>query len=147
MSLRMTTEEREKFLEDTHVGVISLADGERGPLAVPIWYAYVPGGELRFTTEKSSLKATALSRVKRISLCAQSEAPPYRYVSVEGPVLSIEPADLERDIRPMAHRYLGKGIGNYYVEHTRRHYVRGDALVVRMQPERWLTLDYSKLFE
>ena len=92
-------------------------------------------------------KAALLTRVKRLSFCVQSEAPPYKYVSVEGPILSIEPADLEKDIRPMAHRYLGKGIGNYYVDNTRRHYIHGDALVVRMQPERWLTLDYNKLFE
>src|SRR3989454_3855877 len=39
--------EREAFLADTHVAVVSIADGERGPLAVPIWYAYTPGGALR----------------------------------------------------------------------------------------------------
>jgi hypothetical protein len=142
----MTKQEREKFLADIHVGIFSVADGERGPLTVPIWYAYEPGGELRFTTEKNSLKSKALDRVKRVSLCAQSEVPPYKYVSVEGPVLSMEPADLEQDIRPMAQRYLGKGIGNYYVDNTRRHYVHGDAILVRMRPERWLTLDYNKLF-
>jgi nitroimidazol reductase NimA-like FMN-containing flavoprotein (pyridoxamine 5'-phosphate oxidase superfamily) len=147
MSLKMTKDEMEKFLADTHVGVVSVSDGERGPLAVPVWYAYEPGGELRFTTEKNSRKATVLGRVKRFSLCAQSEAPPYKYVSVEGPIVSIEPADLERDIRPMAHRYLGKGIGNYYVDNTRRHYMHGDAILVRMRPERWFTLDYNKLFE
>ena len=147
MALTMTKDEREKFLMDTHIGVLSIAEGERGPLTVPVWYQYEPGGELRFTSEKNSRKATALARVKRISLCAQSEAPPYRYVSVEGTILSIEPADLERDMRPMAHRYLGKGLGNYYVDNTRRHYVHGDAIVVRMRPERWLTLDYNKLFE
>ena len=146
MSLRMTKQEREKFLADIHVGIFSVADGERGPLTVPIWYAYEPGGDLRFTTEKNSLKSKALDRVKRVSLCAQSESPPYKYVSVEGPVLSMVPADLENDIRPMAQRYLGKGIGNYYVDNTRRHYMHGDAILVRMRPERWLTLDYNKLF-
>jgi hypothetical protein len=146
MSLKMTKQEREKFLADIHVAIFSVAEGERGPLTVPIWYSYEPGGDLRFTTEKNSLKAKALDRVKRASLCAQSESPPYKYVSVEGPILSMEPADLERDIRPMAHRYLGRGIGNYYVDNTRRHYVHGDAILVRMRPERWLTLDYNKLF-
>jgi nitroimidazol reductase NimA-like FMN-containing flavoprotein (pyridoxamine 5'-phosphate oxidase superfamily) len=146
MSLKMTKDEREKFLADTHVGVLGLTEGERGPLTVPIWYSYEPGGELRFTTEKNSRKAKLLERSKRLSFCVQSEVPPYKYVSVEGPILSVELADLERDIRPMAHRYLGKGIGNFYVDNTRRHYAHGDAILVRMRPERWLTLDYNKLF-
>jgi nitroimidazol reductase NimA-like FMN-containing flavoprotein (pyridoxamine 5'-phosphate oxidase superfamily) len=37
MSLAMTRQERETFLADVHVGVISMADEGRGPLAVPIW--------------------------------------------------------------------------------------------------------------
>jgi nitroimidazol reductase NimA-like FMN-containing flavoprotein (pyridoxamine 5'-phosphate oxidase superfamily) len=47
MSLAMTPEEREAFRADVHVGIISIADEGRGPLTVPIWYAYEPGGELR----------------------------------------------------------------------------------------------------
>ena len=41
----MTKEEREAFLADLHVGVISIAEEGRGPLTVPIWYSYEPGGE------------------------------------------------------------------------------------------------------
>ena len=43
MSLKMTKEEREAFLADLHVGVISIARDGRGPLTVPIWYDYEPG--------------------------------------------------------------------------------------------------------
>jgi hypothetical protein len=73
--------------------------------------------------------------VGRFSLCAQTETPPYKYVSVEGPVVAIEAADLERHRRPLAHRYLGLGVGDRYVESTR------DAVyaLFRMRPERWLT--------
>ena len=46
MSLRMTKAEREEFLAGLHVGIISIAEPGRGPLAVPIWYGYEPGGEL-----------------------------------------------------------------------------------------------------
>ena len=37
MSLKMTKDEREAFLADLHVGVISIEDPGRGPLTVPIW--------------------------------------------------------------------------------------------------------------
>lgn len=53
-----------------------------------------------------------------------------------------EPADLERDRRPLAHRYLGAQEGDRYIEKTRLEYA--DNVVVRMLPERWLTVDYAK---
>jgi len=38
VSPTMTKQERESFLADLHVGVISIAEEGRGPLTVPIWY-------------------------------------------------------------------------------------------------------------
>src|SRR5437773_3848872 len=98
----MTKQERERFLADLHVGIISIPEEGRGPLTVPIWYSYEPGGELRVVTARTSRKARLLQRAGRFSLCAQTETRPYKYVSVEGPVVAIEPADLERDRRPLA---------------------------------------------
>ena len=40
MSLAMSRAEREAFLAALHVGVISISESGRGPLTVPIWYAY-----------------------------------------------------------------------------------------------------------
>jgi nitroimidazol reductase NimA-like FMN-containing flavoprotein (pyridoxamine 5'-phosphate oxidase superfamily) len=44
MTLTMTKEEREAFLAAVHVAVISVAEDGHGPLMVPIWYSYEPGG-------------------------------------------------------------------------------------------------------
>ena len=143
MSQNMTNAERETFLADLHVGVISIAEKDRGPLTAPIWYDYEPGGELWILTGRDSLKGRLLVDTGRFSLVAQTETPPYKYVSVEGPITSIDKPDLERDERPMAHRYLGEEFGNGYIEATRGD---GDAdnILVKMRPERWLTIDYSK---
>lgn len=141
MSINMTTEEREAFLADVHVGIVSIPEEGRGPLAVPIWYSYEPGGEVRFTTAKASRKGKLLERARRISLCAQTEVDPYKYVSVEGPVVAVEPAEIERHERPMAHRYYGKTKGDKYIETIDRSV---EAVLVRMKPERWYTVDYSK---
>jgi nitroimidazol reductase NimA-like FMN-containing flavoprotein (pyridoxamine 5'-phosphate oxidase superfamily) len=146
MSLAMTKDEREAFLADLHVGVISIPDPGRGPLTVPIWYAYEPGGELWFVTDRDSRKGRLLAGAGRVSLCAQTEAPPYRYVSVEGPIVSIEPSDRERHLRPMAHRYLGAELGDRYVEATAGEREAGGSIVVSVRPERWLTVDYRKQF-
>ena len=120
MSSAMTKEEREAFLADLHVGVISIAEEGRGPLTVPIWYVYEPGGEIWFTTARASRKGKLLAQVVRFSLCAQAETPPYKYVSVEGPIIAIETADLERHRRPLARRYLGLGPGDRYIAGLRR---------------------------
>jgi len=146
VSLAMTREERERFLADLHVGVISIAEEGRGPLTVPIWYEYEPGGELWVITDRDSRKGRLLERAKRFSLCAQTETPPYRYVSVEGPVVSIAPSDRERHTRPMARRYLGPELGDRYVEATAEDRAAGGSVCVRMRPERWLTVDYAKQF-
>jgi nitroimidazol reductase NimA-like FMN-containing flavoprotein (pyridoxamine 5'-phosphate oxidase superfamily) len=144
MSLAMTRQEREAFLADVHVGIISILEPGRGPLTVPIWYSYEPGGELRVVTARASRKGQLLERAGRFSLCAQTETPPYKYVSVEGPLVAIEVADLERDIRPLARRYLGAAMGDRYIEQTRGEFERVENVLVRMRPERWFTVDYAK---
>jgi hypothetical protein len=141
MSLTMNTTERDAFLADLHVGIISIPEDGRGPLAVPVWYAY-ERGEVRVVTGRDSRKGKLLAKAGRFSLCVQTETPPYRYVSVEGPIVGMEPSDLERDLRPLARRYLGQAGGDRYVDSTRDEHV-GNVLV-RMRPERWLTADYGK---
>ena len=146
MSLRMTKAEREEFLAGLHVGIISIAEPGRGPLTVPIWYDYEPGGELWILTEAGSRKGRLLKQVERFTLCAQTEQPPYKYVTVEGPITSITSSELERDERPMAHRYLGAEFGDKYIEATGGADARANSVLVKMRPERWLTVDYAKQF-
>jgi nitroimidazol reductase NimA-like FMN-containing flavoprotein (pyridoxamine 5'-phosphate oxidase superfamily) len=138
----MTKQERESFLADLHIGVLSIPDEGRGPLTVPIWYAYQPGGEVRFVTGRASRKGRLLEKARRLSVCAQTETPPYSYVSVEGPIVAIDKADLERDLRPLARRYLGTEGGDGYIASTQEEHA--DNVLVRMRPERWLAVDFSK---
>ncbi|MEW6268870.1 MAG: pyridoxamine 5'-phosphate oxidase family protein [Thermodesulfobacteriota bacterium] len=146
MSLAMTVAEREAFLAQVHVAVISIPEPGRGGLTVPIWYDYAPGGPLWFVTDATSRKAQLLEQAGCLSLCVQSEEPPYKYVSVEGAVRSIEPADLERDTRPLAHRYLGREVGDKYIEATRSAGSAAGSIVVRVSLRRWLSVDYAKQF-
>ena len=141
MSLAMTKEEREAFLADTHVAVVSIADDERGPLVVPVWYAYEPGGDLRFVTGGASRKARLIRKAARVSVCVQTETPPYRYVSIEGPAVIGAP-DHERDVRATALRYLGPQMGEVYLQATAAE--RAGSILVTVKPERWLTVDYGK---
>lgn len=141
MSTTMTVAEREAFLADTHVGVLAIArSGARAPLNVPVWYDYEPAGELWFITDASSRKGRLLQVGTRVALCAQTEVAPYQYVSVEGPVIAIEPALVEAHLRPMARRYLGIAQGDLYCADSRD----GESALVRVRPEQWLSVDYRK---
>jgi PPOX class probable F420-dependent enzyme len=141
MWVRMSAAEREEFLAGAHVGVLSAAAGQGRTLAVPVWYSYQPGGLLTVLTGRRSRKAAAIRATGRFSLCVQDSRPPYRYVSVEGPVLAEE--ELEPAERlAMARRYLGAAGGDRYVaanpdpEHKN--------VAFRMRPEHWLSQDQSK---
>jgi nitroimidazol reductase NimA-like FMN-containing flavoprotein (pyridoxamine 5'-phosphate oxidase superfamily) len=143
MSLRMTRAEREAFLAGVHVGILAVDEPGRGPMTVPVWYAYEPGGPIRFTTSEDSAKAPLLRAAGRASLCVQEEKPPYSYVAVEGGLAFAVP-DFERDIRAIAVRYLGERGGEAYLRTTGGgDSVRG-SLLVSLQPERWRTVDYGK---
>jgi hypothetical protein len=142
----MSQQEREAFLADLHVGIISIVEEDGRTLSAPIWYDYEPGGELWVVTDSSSRKGRALTHSGRFSLCAQTEQAPYKYVSVEGAVVSSAPSTLEAHTRPMAHRYLGQEFGDAYIAATSGEEQSGDSVVIHMRPERWLTTDYAKEF-
>jgi nitroimidazol reductase NimA-like FMN-containing flavoprotein (pyridoxamine 5'-phosphate oxidase superfamily) len=142
MSVTMSGTEREQFLADLHVGVLSVAEAGRAPLTVPIWYSYAPGGVVSVITGSASRKARLIAAAGRFSLCAQSEEAPYKYVSVEGPVTSTE-APVEADeARAMAHRYLGQEFGDLYLAATAER--AAGQCIIRMTPQSWRTSDFAK---
>ena len=138
----MSVTERQEFLAGVHVGVLSAAAGPAGQtLAVPVWYSYRPGSLLSVLTGRQSRKATAIRAAGRFSLCAQDDHPPYRYVSVEGPVVSEEELD-PAERMAMARRYLGAEGGDRYVSDNPD--PGRQNVVFRMRPERWLSQDQGK---
>jgi hypothetical protein len=141
----MSKDQREQFLAGLHVGVLAIPDGARGPLTAPIWYGYEPGGEISVITGEGSRKGKLLRVGVRVSLVAQNETSPYMYVSAEGPVTSVEPVCDPEAVRALARRYLGAKGGDAYVEATWEGYEKDPNVLVRIRPERWLTVDYSRM--
>ena len=137
---KMLQTEKESFLADLHVGVIGLNDPGVGPLTVPIWYDYTPGGRLWVITGENSKKGALMQIGTRISMAAQTETAPYQYVSVEGVIEDITPTTTA-ELEDMAVRYLGETQGKAYAEASG---VAGQ-ITVWMRPERWLAVDYSKM--
>jgi hypothetical protein len=71
----------------------------------------------------------------------QTETPPYKYVTIEGPVTVAGKPDFERDVRAVAIRYLGEQMGEMYLAATAAEHEA--AVLVRITPERWETVDFS----
>ncbi len=136
---KMNQAEKEEFLAGLHVGVLGLNNPGAGPLTVPIWYDYTPGGELWVITGKNSRKGKLIETGTRLSLAAQTETPPYVYVSVEGVVSGIEATDAET-LKAMAVRYLGEEQGQAYAAGSSL----DGQITVRITPQNWLAVDYGR---
>ena len=134
----MTREEREAFLADVHIGILSVDEPGRGPTALPIWYL-VDDGDVIIGIDGESLKARLLRAAGRATLTVQTETPPYKYLSVEGPV-TVEP-HRGNDL-VMATRYLGPELGNWYADNNPP---PATSVFVRLQPEHWRTMDFNKI--
>ena len=135
----MTKAQREAFLADLHVGVVSISrdGGQTPPLAAPVWYSYEPGGDVLFVFESESEKIKLLRAAGQASLCVQTDTMPYQYVTVDGTTVVGEPDD---DIeRALAYRYLGPEIGDIYLQAI----AESVSLLVRFTPTRWRTVDYT----
>ena len=135
----LNQQEKEAFLSEPHIGVLSIPRDGRGPLTAPIWYCYAPGESLRVMIGKNSQKAKLLAVGTRVSLCAQQETPPYKYVTAEGAVVRIAEGT-EEDIVELASRYLGEEQGKVYADNM----PTAGSLTVTVRPETWLAVDYSR---
>lgn len=59
----MTRGEREAFLAEPYVGVLSVtAEPDRAPLTTPIWYVYRPGGLVKVITAPLARKARLIEQ-------------------------------------------------------------------------------------
>jgi uncharacterized protein len=132
--------ERQEFLADLHVAVLSVAaTNGRPPASVPIWYDYTPGGNIRVNTGAGSRKAKLIEQAGVVTLVVQREEPPYQYVVVEGTVVdTVTPAPL--DVREtIAIRYLGEEGGRGFVSSMKD----SPGVLFTIRPDRWLTADFS----
>ena len=136
----MTAAEREQFLADPHVAVLAVERPGRAPVAVPVWYAYSPGGDIDIWSFPG-VKEQLIRASGRFTLTAHVDEWPYRYVSVEGTVVDIQLPTPEDLAVAISIRYLGEDEGRQFV----KDWLGPDQPWIRMRPERWVSADYAKL--
>ncbi|KAA0113966.1 pyridoxamine 5'-phosphate oxidase family protein [Mycolicibacterium sp. P9-22] len=129
---------REQFLAEPRTAALSVSLGSsRGPLTVPIWYQYTPGGEPWVLTGAGTRKAQSIEAAGFFSLMAQRLEPTRRYVAVDGAVSQIQPAT-DDQIVELTLRHLSGDAADRHIDFLRN---RGEHLAITMRPEHWLYVD------
>jgi hypothetical protein len=137
--MALSKDEREQFLAESRVAALSVYAGDNhGPLTVPIWYQYTPGGEPWILTGPASRKGRLIEATGYFSLMVERAEPTVRYVAVDGAVSRIEPST-DAQLEEMTRRYLPPEKVDNYLEFARREH--GESVVIYMQPQRWISAD------
>ena len=135
----LSVRDRESFLAEPHIAALSVSAGQgRGPLTLPIWYQYTPGGEAWVLTEAKSRKAQLIQAAGRFTLMVDRLMPTTRYVSVEGPVTRTVPGTDEL-LLEITERYLPPDKVQGYIEFANTEL--GEQVAIYLRPQRWLTAD------
>ncbi len=136
----MSTADREAFLAEPHIGVLTISRGDgHPPLASPIWYEYEAGGDVVINVGRGSAKSRRAEVARVASITVQTESLPYRFVTVGGPVAITDADDATR--RRIASRYLPAAMVDEYL-------TTGDVadmLTLRLTPETWYSNDYTRV--
>ena len=137
--MALSRDEREQFLAEPHVAALSVSAGaDRGPLTVPIWYQYTPGGQPWFITGTGSRKHRLIEDAGYLSLMVERVEPTVRDVAVDGALDRIEEATDEQLVE-MTRRYLPPEAVEPYLEMARREH--GPNVAVYLRPQHWLSAD------
>lgn len=134
MSYRtMTDAAVHRFLtEPVRPAILATVRADGRAHAVPVWYDVDDDGTIVFNTGESTVKGRNLARTGRAAFSVQDPAPPYSFVSIEGPVTLIDDLD---EVRTWAGRIGGRYMGaDRADEFGDRNGVPGE-LLVRLAPE------------
>jgi len=138
--LTMPAGEREAFLAEPHIGVLTISRGDtQPPLGSPIWYEYESGGDVAINVGRGSEKARLALAAGAASLTVQTESLPYRFVTIGGAV-TVGPAD-EATRRRIATRYLPAAMVDDYL-------ATGDVadmVTLRLTPTTWHSNDFTRV--
>ena len=126
--MALSKEEREQFLAEPHIAALSVSAGDkRGPLTVPIWYQYRPGGDPWVLTGAGSRKHRLIEAQGEFTLMVERDAR-----------TRIEPGTDDQLVE-MTKRYLAPDKVDAYLDYARREL--GEHVAIFLKPEHWLSAD------
>jgi nitroimidazol reductase NimA-like FMN-containing flavoprotein (pyridoxamine 5'-phosphate oxidase superfamily) len=138
--MELSPEEAQAMLAEPHVAVVAVESRGGPPLAVPVWYAYEPGGNLWLVTGTDSRKLRLLRRAGRCTLVVDTIEPRLRYTSVDCELVEERPVTDEERLE-LATRYLGAQQARPYVARVVAEAPPESRVTLR--PTRWRTADLT----
>jgi nitroimidazol reductase NimA-like FMN-containing flavoprotein (pyridoxamine 5'-phosphate oxidase superfamily) len=142
----MTDRERQEFLAEPHVGMLSVAsDDDRPPLTVPVWYGYRPGDNISFFTGTQGRKARKTKLIRKagvLSLLVQREEFPYKYATVEGTIIQENRPPSAEQMLAVARRYLPEEAAQMFVK-AKLENPGSELVLFTIRPDRWVTADFT----
>ena len=128
----VTSEQIAEFLQKPLVAVFVTLRANGSPHAIPIWYEFVDGAFLVFTSSRFQ-RVKNLERDSRAAITISTHDEPYMYVSAEGPV-AITTEGVDETGLSIARRYIGER-AEQFLENV----LDENSVVLRLTPERILT--------
>ena len=117
-------------LAGTRTGKLAVTRADGTPHVTPIWFLIdsTPDGDaVIFTTSTSTVKARALRRSPRFSMCVDDQEPPYSHVLIEATAtISEDLDDLRHWATRLGARYMGEDAAEQF---GRRNAVPGELLI------------------
>ena len=128
----LTPEQIAEFLQRPLVAVFVTLRANGSPHAIPIWYEFVDGAFLVFTSSRFQ-RVKNLERDVRAAITISTHDEPYMYVSAEGPV-AITTEGVDETGLSIARRYIGER-AEQFLENV----LDENSVALRLTPERILT--------
>ena len=128
----LTPEQIAEFLQRPLVAVFVTLRANGSPHAIPIWYEFVDGAFLVFTSSRFQ-RVKNLERDVRAAITISTHDEPYMYVSAEGPV-AITTEGVDETGLSIARHYIGER-AEQFLENV----LDENSVVLRLTPERILT--------
>ncbi|MEV0703669.1 pyridoxamine 5'-phosphate oxidase family protein [Saccharopolyspora sp. NPDC050389] len=143
-SRKLTTAEREEFLAQPHIAVLSVgSDDDRPPSTLPTWYSYRPGGNIAVAVRKDKRKSRLIRLAGKVSISVQRAEVPYRYVTVEGTVVK-QQRPTRDELVAIGSRYLpADAIDGWADWELSGGNTAGEPEYVEIRPDRWQTKDFG----
>ncbi len=143
---RLTTTERDEFLNEPHIATVCVAAGNsRPPLATPVWYHYGSGGDLTFftgTQGRRSRKASLIDHEGMVTMSVQTAEMPYKYVTAEATVVRADRPPSEEQMLAIVRRYMPEDMATGFVA-SELDDPSPNLVLYTVRPDRWLTGDFS----
>jgi PPOX class probable F420-dependent enzyme len=139
MSFPMSPHEIEDFLSESNIARIATVKPDGSPHVTPVWYLW-ENNQLLILIMKGSVKESNIKQKKKVAVTVDSNTAPNKGVIIEG-TAKIE--ELTEEIeRRICQRYLKKENLDEYLELSHGYYPQ---ILIRIQPEKIITWDYSKI--